>query len=134
MVARINLSLDEQLKDQMRAFDGLVNWSQIATTAFEQVVYNTLITETGVMDRNEIALACLVAMIKSLPGEKDNKVRAAFDYADMFMREALLREQTRDTDELHLVANVAKLREILSIQGVEIDEIDVIIQDLRGQL
>ena len=44
------------------------------------------------MDRNEIALACLVAMIKHEPGEKDNKVRAAFDYADMFMRESLLRE------------------------------------------
>ena len=52
------------------------------------------------MDRNEIALACLVAMIKHEPGDKDHKVRAAFDYADMFMREALLREQTRDTGSL----------------------------------
>lgn len=52
------------------------------------------------MDRNEIALTCLVAMIEHEPGEKDNKVRAAFDYADMFMREALLREQSRGTEEL----------------------------------
>lgn len=52
------------------------------------------------MDRNEIALACLVAMIKHEPGEKDTKVRAAFDYADMFMRESLLRGQSRDTDSL----------------------------------
>ncbi len=100
MVARINLSLDEQLRDHMRAFDGLVNWSAIATTAFEQTIYGKIPMETGIMDRNEIALACLVAMVESLPGDKDNKVRAAFDYADMFMREALLRDQSRDTDTL----------------------------------
>lgn len=100
MVARINLSLDEKLRDHMRAFDGLVNWSAIATTAFERVVYRNIPTETGTMDRNEIALACLVSMIRGLPGEKDHKVRAAFDYADMFMREAVLREELRRTDDL----------------------------------
>lgn len=86
------------------------------------------------MDRNEIALACLSSMVRHMPGEKDHKVRAAFDYADMFMREAILRDETRGTEELHITVNVPKLVEILKIQGIGLDEIDVIVQDLSGRL
>lgn len=87
------------------------------------------------MDRNDIALSCLTGMIRSgLTGDKEKKVSAAFNYADEFMRESILREQTRGTEELHMTVSVPKLREILSIQGIGIDEIDVIVQDLDGRL
>jgi hypothetical protein len=44
------------------------------------------------LNRDEVALQILVAMVNQ-KGDKVKKVAAAFDFADMFLTESILRDQ-----------------------------------------